>query len=344
MAIKRILAVVAGLGLLGIVMLGVLAAVGPASAAPSFQTGPTGSAPAAQTGTTGAVAWTAGKITALQTNGFTLQGANQQLTTVTVGANTWIVVKTANQPAQGALADLKVGDMVSVGGLTSGTNQIAARVVQVGGAGRFFGPAGERGPQGGFRGRPGAGGPFGMPATIQSVANGTLTVTLGKGTTTRTLTVQTDAGTLVVKNGLATVADLKAGDAVEITPRFHGRAPGPPAPASPPALTAAVIYVPGANDTLIHGRVQAVSGNTLTLGAAGRGTSVNVDANTTVKMLSATGTAPAAAHLSDVQVGTSVLIYESKPAQGQTGTASLVLIQPVPQKPQQPVAPTDGGL
>src|SRR5689334_1156183 len=120
---KRIIAAVAGLGLLGAVLLGVLATVGHASAAP---------APQAQTPTTGAVAWANGQITALQKDGFTIQDRNQQTTTVTVDANTWIVVDKNNTPTQGALADLVVGDNVSVGGVASGTNTIAARVVQSG--------------------------------------------------------------------------------------------------------------------------------------------------------------------------------------------------------------------
>src|SRR3954470_8029946 len=151
---KRIVVALAGFGVLGAVLVGVLAAVSPASAAPPAQTS---AAPAAQAATpsaqatpvapaVGSVVWTSGQITAVQGNGFTMQGRNQQVTTVTVDANTWIVVPKNNAPAQGAIADLTVGTTVAVGGVASGTNAIAARVVQAGGAGPAFG--GHMGPGG----------------------------------------------------------------------------------------------------------------------------------------------------------------------------------------------------
>src|SRR5918911_952984 len=107
MVSKRVITAIAGLGVIGALLLGVLVTAGHASAAP---------APQAQPPANGAVAQATGKITALQSNGFTMQGRNWHVTTVIVGANTWIVVAKNNAPAQGTLADLKVGDTVGVAG------------------------------------------------------------------------------------------------------------------------------------------------------------------------------------------------------------------------------------
>lgn len=347
---KQVFAAVVGLGLLAGLVAGVLIAVGPASAAPPVQAQTT---PQAQTPpAAGAVAWAAGKITAVQQNGFTLQDDKRQTTTtVTVGANTWIVVQKNNAAAEGALADLKVGDRVFVGGVANGTNGIAARTVQVAGAGPAFGKSGMGdkggwGPgmggrgHGGFMGGPGMAGK-GLRGTVQSVANGSVTVSLGQNNSP-TLTVTTDAGTVVIKNGLAAVADLKAGDTVQIIPRFVAHQPGQ---GRPTTMTADAIAVTNTGHALYEGMVQSVSGSTLTLGGPhnNQGTQVTVDANATIKRLSADGTAPAAASLSDIQAGTRVVLYGATPAQGQTGSASVVLILPAVQKPQ-PAAPTGNGL
>ena len=66
---------------------------------------------------------------------------------------------------------------------------------------------------------------------------------------------------------------------------------------------------------------------------------VNVDANTVFKTVNAAGTAPATAALSDLKAGSRIVIYAAKPAQGETATASVVLILPAVQKPG-----TDSGL
>ena len=248
-----------------------------------------------------------------------MQARNQQVTTIIVGANTWIVVGKNNKPAQGALADLKVGETVSVAGTSSGTNQIDARVVRPGAAGIFAGNAGKAG-KAGKPGKAAVRGGLGLEATVQSISNGALTLTAGKNNATRT--VNTDAGTIVIKNGLASVTDLKAGDKVQILPRRAARQPGTttPAPgAARPAPTAELIYVPSTDHVLSQAQVKSVSGNTLTLGAFNGGRTVNVDANTVYKTVTA-GQAPATAALSDVKAGARIVVYAAKPAQGQTAT------------------------
>ena len=304
MFVKRITAAVAGLGLLGAAALGVLATAHPAAAAPA---------------TPGAIVRTAGKITALQGAGFTLQGRNHTYN-VAVGATTWIVVKKNGAPAQGALADLTVGEQVGVAGTATGTDGVDARVVTEGGAaGLGKQGAAKSGKQGAAKGL------RTHRATVQSVANGVLTVSAGAGAKAHTVTISTDAGTIVIKNGLATVADLKAGDVIRITARRAAPAAGTPGTTGAPA-TAALIYVPSATTVLTPAVVKSVDGNAVLLRTGSKEHLVNVGPSTVVKTVTA-GQAPAPAALSDLKAGSRVLVYGPKPAAGQTATASLVLIQ-----------------
>jgi hypothetical protein len=301
---KRVTMAAAGLGLLGALAAGVLATAHPAAAAPAAQ---------AQA----AVVRATGKITAVQTGGFTLQNP-KHIYTVAVGTNTWIVVQKNGKAAEGALSDLQVGETVRVAGTGDSADHVTARVVTEGGVG---------GKQAGARHgntRAGKLARAGLPrATVQANANGVLTLA-GKKNQTRT--VNTDAGTVVIKGGLAAVSDLKAGDVVTVVPRAVRPAAGTPRPATKPAPSAAVIYVPSANDRLVPGVITSVSGNTITL----RGNrTITLAANVTVKTLGAAGQAPAAASASDLKAGSQVLLYGPKPAQGQPATATLVLIRPV---------------
>ena len=202
-----------------------------------------------------------------------------------------------------------------------------ARPAGPSGAKQKAAPAGGQGAFLGARGPHGAGE---WQGTIQSVSGGTLTVTGPRKIVTDTLTVQTTAGTVVLKNGLAAVADLKAGDTVRVSGQHAARPAGSTPQATRPALTAAVIYVPGANDALIAGRVQAVSGSTVTLREGLAGKQVSVGASTAYRVLGTAGAAPTTGSLSDLKAGTEVLLYGPKAAQGQT--ASVVLILPAAQK------------
>lgn len=306
MLIRRMGIAVLGLGLLGVLT---LAAVPSRSAAA-----------AVTTPTPGSVLRAVGEITALKGDGFTLAARNNQTYQVTVGTDTWIVVKKDNRPAPGTLADLQVGETVSVAGTANGTGSVAARVISQGNL-RVTGGRPGRQPGRGHQGRPTA--PAG-PATIQSVTNGTLMLNAGNGWTR---TVNTDAGTLVIRDGkLGAVSDLKAGDRVTILARPAQRPAGPRA--TRPMPTAAVIYVPTANDQFLLGVVKRVDGNTAVL-RTGRGQrSVTLGGGTTYKALAVADQAPSTAAQSDVKAGTRVLVYSIKPAAGQTATASIVLILP----------------
>ncbi|MGI8588175.1 MAG: DUF5666 domain-containing protein [Chloroflexia bacterium] len=322
MIVKRVIGAVVGLLVLGALAAAFNISTHPAAA----QTGTT-------TTTTGTIVRTAGKVSALQSNGFTLQSRDHTWT-VSVGANTWIVVSKSDKPAEGALSDVKVGDMVMVAGTSTGTNQVAARVVTDGKL-----AAGMAAGRHGFdsRSRMGKHEEFHLgSATVQSVSGNSLSLTVGKSlTNTKTITVNTDAGTIIVKGGLASLSDLKAGDKVTLMPRFakhapSGTTPGATAPATKPTPTAAFIYVASTNDNVGRGLVKSVTGNTVALGNVrqAEGQSFNVDSNTIYKTVSGTDQAPASASLADIKAGTAVVFYGPKPATGQTATASLVLILP----------------
>src|SRR5204862_3343535 len=96
----------------------------------------------------------AGKITAVQSKGFTLQNPKHTYN-VTVSSNTWIVTASNGQRNQGSLSDLKVGDTVQVAGVGTDT-AIEARVVTNGkaAAARVGKPGQHAGPQ---KGRVGQG-------------------------------------------------------------------------------------------------------------------------------------------------------------------------------------------
>ena len=300
---KRVTAAVAGLGLLGALAVGVVTTAHPAAAA----------APAQAQAT---IVRAAGKITALQPGGFTLQNPRHTYN-VSVSANTWVVVKTNGKAAEGALSDLRVGEVVGVAGTADTADHVNARVVSQGGLARAGVQHGKNKAAKSARAAL-------TRATVQSNANGVLTLAAGKN---KTRTVTTDAGTVVIKGGLAAVSDLKAGDIVTVVPRAVRPAPGTPKPATKPAPTAAVIYVPAATDRLVQGVVTSVSGNAVTL----RGNrQVTLGSGATFQTLGAAGQAPAAA--SDVKAGSRVLLYGPAPAQGQPATATLVLIGPAASK------------
>ena len=302
----RILAAIAGAALLG----GGAAAVVTAPHAAA--------APGA-----GSIVRAAGQISALQSNGFTLHNAAHTYT-VSVGPNTWIVVKQAGKPAQGALSDLTVGETVWVAGTQSGTDQVAARVVTTGAP-----AAAIRKGVGRAAVKPLA--PIAAKAqrlgTVQANTNGTLTLSEGKAGK-KNQSVATDAATIVIRGGIASVADIKVGDEVRVIWR-SAQAGAKAAPgAARPTPTAAVVYVTSPSDRFALAVVNTVSGANLTVKGFGANGKVTIASNATIKTLAAAGQAPTTATLSDIKAGSRVLLYGPKPAAGQTPTATVVVILP----------------
>ncbi len=306
---NKIKAGIAGLGVLGIVAGGVIAGPHSASAAMVAQVNSNG------------IVHAAGKISALQGSiGFTLQGTKATYN-VSLSSNTWILVVKNGKEAQGAVSDLKVGEDVKVAGTGTAT-QIDARIVTEGKtaatAGHQHGPAGH----------------MGRTATVTANVNGVLTLTSATGKHTET--VNTDAGTIVLKNGLATVADLKAGDVVNVTPRHMARTPHASAPATTPSTqtgkvkatpTAELITVNSDTNQVELGVVKSVDGSTVTFRSLTGEQKVTVGSSAAIRSVTAgSSSAPTVAALSDLKAGSRVLFYGTKATAGQTPSASVVLI------------------
>ncbi len=317
----KIKTAVAGLGVLGVVAGGVIATPHSASAATPSQANTNG------------IIRASGKISALQSNGFTLQGAKTTYT-VNLGSNTWILVAKDGKPAQGAASDLTVGEAVNVAG-TGTAGQIDARVVT---DSKVAAKAGQIAGNHGKAGNTGKAGKLahlhGEHATVVTNAGGTLTLSSGKNN--KTETVNTDAGTIVLKGGLASVADVKAGDVVNVTERHMARPTGTTAPVTTPGSTtgkvkttptAEVITVVSDTNQETLGVVKSVDGSTVTVRTLKGEQKVTVSSNAALRSVTAgSSSAPASAALSDLKAGSRVLLYGAKAATGQTLSASVVLI------------------
>jgi hypothetical protein len=316
---KKIKSVALGLGVAGLVAAGVALTPHVASANAPRQATP----PAQATGPH--VEQVVGKITAVQSNGFTLQNPKHTYA-VTVNSNTWIVTASNGQRTQGALSDLKVGDTVHVAGVGTDT-AIEARVVTSGkAAARVGNPGKHAGP---LKGRVGQGQlKNATQATVQSVSGTTVTLAGKQG---KTRTVNTDAGTIVIKGGLASVSDLKAGDVVNVLPRPVDKKAARPATgstATKPTPTAAVIVVASDSNAFALGVVKSVDGTTLTVRTGKGEQKVSLSGSTAIRTVTGGSTAPTPAAASDLKAGTRVALYGTKPAAGQTAAASVVLILP----------------
>lgn len=175
-------------------------------------------------------------------DGSTLTLEDQSGTTTKVLTSTSTVVTTSST---GSVSEVKVGDTVMVIGTGSGSQIAATRVVDAGVVSADRADAARRdgmgGPPGGGPG--GAGGPGGMAGTrgvVQSVGDGTLTITSREGST---VTVTTSSSTEITIAETGTVADLQVGDQIMVmgtesdgtitaTKIREGGRPGGPPPGS----------------------------------------------------------------------------------------------------------------
>jgi hypothetical protein len=242
---------------------------------------------------------------------------------------------------------------VTVAGTSPAAGQIAARLVQEGPA-RLGGgppPSGDR-PQ---RGAPPGAGPArgGLRGTITAVQGTTLTLTLEQN---RPVEVGTTDATLVLKNGVAAVSDLQVGDRVVVNPSMIGPGargpqarPGPPPgrgnPAAPgrqnrpqgpaPVVRAGIIWAAQDGEQLLHGMVQAVDGNTLTLRGPDAQFKVQLGSGTTYRRIESPEKAAVVAAQGDLKAQTPVLIVGTNVSkENRTMDAKAVILLPAP--PAQP--------
>ena len=257
--------------------------------------------------------------------------------TVNVSAQTWIVVQKNGVATQGSISDLVTGKAAVVAGMTTSDPKVVdARTIAQGAT---------------AAGAPNNNGARGKAAVaaVEHMAAGTITAINGstitlKGEKVPQVVINTTANTVVLNNGFVSVSSLKVGDEVYVigapdksatvpsaTPTTPGTRRQPPESRT---LTAWAIKVENGTSKLALGRVTAVNGNTLTVKtAAKRGSlTVNVDASTgyknvTISMVDRSVTlAPAA--LSDIKVGSNLVIEGALSGDGKSLAAKAVIIVP----------------
>jgi hypothetical protein len=303
------------------------------------QTGPTGPHPTRL----------AGNVTSVSSNGLVL-ATRQGDFTINVSASTWVVVQKNGAAAQGTLADIVTGQPAVVGGMTTSDPKVVdARTVAQGpkanGGARPNAPRGNRGAPG----RAAAG-------IVQHVAAGTITAINGstitlKGEKVAEVTVKTTASTVVLNGGFVAVSSLKVGDKVQVLGAPEKPATAPTTPANPgtpntprtrpqvPAsrtIDAWGIRVDNGTTKLSMGQVTAVNGNVLTVKTPENrgGLTVNVDSSTAYRVLTiANQTASlGSAALSNVQVGSNLIVDGALSSDGKSLSAKAVII--LPSKPR----------
>jgi hypothetical protein len=326
-----------------VIVLGALLAVGVFSSLASAQTQTTSPTPAPQSTQAGPhPVRIAGNVSSVSANSLKLTTPKGSYT-VNIGPNTWIVVQKNGTPSQGAISDVATGKSAVVAGMTTNDpNVIDARVVA---QGSFAQAATGKGAT------PGKPAGRGRIAIAQHAAAGTITAINGttitlKGAVVPVVNVQTSADTVVVNNGFAAVSSLKVGDSVQVfgRPVKAARQTSPRASATPgtPGTTPVVpksrtidawaIRVDNGSSQLMVARVTAINGNALTVKTPAKngGTTVNVDTSTGYKVLTVANktVSLSAGTLSDMKVGSN-LIVEVVPATGsQSFTAKAVVVLP----------------
>lgn len=257
--------------------------------------------------------------------------------TVNVSAQTWIVVQKNGVATQGSISDLVTGKAAVVAGMTTSDPKVVdARTIAQGAT-----AAGEPN-NNGARGKAAV-------AAVEHMAAGTITAINGstitlKGEKVPQVVINTTANTVVLNNGFVSVSSLKVGDEVYVIGAPNKSATVPSATPTTPGtrrqppesrtLTAWAIKVENGTSKLALGRVTAVNGNTLTVKtAAKRGNlTVNVDASTGYKNVTISTVdrsvtlAPAA--LSDIKVGSNLVIEGALSGDGKSLAAKAVIIVP----------------
>jgi hypothetical protein len=275
-------------------------------------------------------------------SGSLILAAKQANYTVSIDANTWIVVQQNGAAAQGSIADIVAGKPAVVAGMTTSDPTIVdARIVA---QGRF------RGALGATKGAPGQSGNGARPARpaiARYVASGTVTAINGstitlKGAVVPQVIVQTTADTVVLNNGFASLSTLKVGDTVQVLGQPVKPASAPaqptttPTPGSPRTLPASrtingwAIRVDSGSNQLVVGRVTNVSGTTVTIKtpAGKKSVTLTVDSSTGYKTLSKAKKTITFANgsLSDITNGSTLIVEASPGASGNAFTADAVIV------------------
>ena len=248
--------------------------------------------------------------------------------TVNMSADTFIVVRKNDQPAEGTAADLVTGKPASVLGVTtSDPNVVDARTITQGT--RWSGKRLVDRPK--------------VRRAAEHLAAGTITAINGntitlQGVRVPEVIVETGADTVVLNNGFTTVGSLKVGDKVAVLgapQKPANRTPGTK-PALPQSRTIKAwgLRVENGSTQLSAARVDSVSGYTLTVRTLKNrsGVTIQLDAGTEYKSLAVSPADRSAtladATQADVKVGSNLIIEGVPSADGATLTAVAVVILP----------------
>ncbi len=267
-----------------------------------------------------------GRVDAVGQSSLTLS-TRLGIVTANVSQRTWILVRPEGQRrcVEGTLADIRTGQFVQVAGMS--TNQqgvVDARVLVQGRCGLHAVD----------RARDEARAAYHRLAqhvaagTIKAISGNTITLAAQRGD--REITVVTSAGTVVLNAGFKDVSSLKVGDNVQVlgAPQKGTDRPAP----SGRTVEAWAIRVVTTNSALVIGRVQSVSGNTLTMRAPGRGQTVTVTltGNTgyrTLSIVDGKATLVGAAQ-ADVKAGSNLIVEGTTGVNANALSATAVIILP----------------
>jgi hypothetical protein len=261
-----------------------------------------------------------GDVKAVGTNTITLTTKGGDIT-ANIGPNTWIVVKKADGPGQGSLADLKLNEPAIVAGMTTNDPKVVdARVVTQGVRDGGRAPGG----RGADKARVGGG-------TVKAISGSTLTVTNNRGFDVQ---VETTADTVVLDSGFKTVSALKVGDKVQVLGLPRRVNPKAPATRDNVKVNAWALRVVRNGVVLVTGQVATVGGNTLTLDPRRQGGNLTVDlsAATQYRKLTISTTdhkrTLVNASQADVTAGGRLVVEGTRSADGKTLNATSVIIVP----------------
>ena len=264
-----------------------------------------------------------GNVTAVGANTITLSTRNGNVT-ANIGPDTWIVVRKADGPGQGTLADLKTNERATVAGMTTNDPKVVnARLVTQG-----VREPGQRGTQGGDNR-----GPFspGVQGTIKSITGSTLTLTLGRGID---IQIETTPDTIVLNSGFKDAGSLKVGDRIQVLGGPERVNPNARATRDNVKINAKGIRVVKEGVDLAAGRVTTVNGNIATLDRlrGSEGLAVNLSGSTQYRRLSVDVANRKAtlknATQADVKPESHIIVEGARSADSKSVTAISVIILP----------------
>jgi hypothetical protein len=272
-----------------------------------------------------------------------------------VNERTWILVERNSRCVEGTLTDIQTDRPAGVAGMTTGNQgEVNARMVAQGRRCMrvIMGDGADNAP--GKEAVAKAAANHAAMGTIKSISGSTIVLTIERG---GEATIHTTANTVVLNNGFAALSTLKVGDRVAVLgapdKRAQGtkpdRAPGQK-PAEKPAgpqnrtINAWGIRVVTDATQLVGGRVESISGNTVTLAGPRKDAPLTVTLSGSTAYRAATITdrqiTLANAAQADIKVG-SILFVEGARSADNNLAAKAVVIMPAKERPanEKPATP-----